>query len=145
MISILNDLDLLLSSHSSFLFGKWIQDASQFGINKDEIAYYRKNARCLLTTWGEKGTSLNDYANRSWSGLTNGYYRARWEMFINDVYAAVEQGTEFDQKQFNQKMIDWEQDFVDNDFISADIARKDGVKTAKRLMEKYKKQILRKN
>lgn len=145
MISILNDLDLLLSSHSSFLFGKWIQDASQFGINKDEIAYYRKNARCLLTTWGEKGTSLNDYANRSWSGLTNGYYRARWEMFINDVYVAVEQGTEFDQKQFNQKMIDWEQDFVDNDFISADIARKDGVKTAKRLMEKYKKQILRKN
>lgn len=142
MISILNDLDLLLSSHSSFLFGKWIQDASKFGINQEEVAYYRKNARCLLTTWGEKGTALNDYANRSWAGLTNGYYRARWEMFINDVYAAVEQSQEFDQKSFNEKMIDWEQDFVDNDFISADTPRGDGVKTAKSLMEKYKKQIL---
>ena len=33
MLDILNDLDLLLSSHSSFLFGKWIQYASKFGIN----------------------------------------------------------------------------------------------------------------
>lgn len=58
----------------------------------------QKNARCLLTTWGEKGSSLNDYANRSWAGLTNGYYRPRWEEFIRDVYRALEQGKEFDQK-----------------------------------------------
>lgn len=141
MITILNDLDLLLSSHSSFLFGKWIQDASRFGVDSEEVAYYRKNARCLLTTWGEKGTTLNDYANRSWSGLINGYYRTRWEMFIHDVYAAVEQDKPFDQKLFDRKMIEWEQDFVDNDFISADRARTDGVTIAKRLMEKYKKQI----
>ena len=143
MLDILNDLDLLLSSHSSFLFGKWIQDASKFGINAEEIAYYRKNARCLLTTWGEKGSSLNDYANRSWAGLTNGYYRPRWEEFIRDVYRALEQGKEFDQKAFNKKMIEWEQDFVDNDFISADTPRKAGVKIARHIKNKYKLSVLK--
>lgn len=142
MITLLNELDLLLSSHSSFLFGKWIQDASKFAADASEVNYYRKNARCLLTTWGESGSSLNDYANRSWAGLTSGYYRPRWEQFIQDVYATLESGTEFDQKKFNQKMVRWEQDFVDNDFNSSDIARTDGVETAKMLMNKYKKRIL---
>lgn len=142
MLTLLSDLDYLLSSHSSFLFGKWIQDASKFGANADEVAYYRKNARCLLTTWGEKNSTLNDYANRSWAGLTNGYYRPRWEQFIQDVYKAVEEGKEFNQKTFNLKMTEWEQDFVDNDFVSADIARPDGIKIANELKNKYKNQIL---
>lgn len=142
MLMILDDLDGLLSSHGSLLFGKWIQDASNFGVNIQEEAYYRKNARCLLTTWGEKGSSLNDYANRSWAGLTKGYYRPRWEQFIRDVYAAVEQGKEFDSNAFHSKMIEWEQDFVDNDFRSADIPRTDGVKIARELKDKYKKDIL---
>lgn len=142
MLMILDDLDCLLSSHGSLLFGKWIQDASKFGINIQEEAYYRKNARCLLTTWGEKGSSLNDYANRSWAGLTKGYYSPRWEQFIRDVYAAVEQGKEFDPKAFHAKIVEWEQDFVDNDFRSADIPRTDGLKIARELKDKYKKDIL---
>ena len=91
------------------------------------------------------GSSLNDYANRSWAGLTSGYYRPRWEQFIRDVSSALEQGKEFDQIFFNKKMIEWEQDFVDNDFISADTPRKDGVKIAKQLKDKYKTLILNSN
>lgn len=142
MLEILDDLDCLLSSHSSLLFGKWLRDASAFGVNEDEVAYYRKNARCLLTTWGEKGATLNDYANRSWAGLTSGYYKPRWEQFVRDVCTAVEEGKEFDQKAFNKKMIEWEQNFVDNDFMSADTPRKDGVEIARMLMNKYEKEIL---
>ena len=39
------------------------------------------NARRLITTWG--GT-LNDYANRSWSGLAGEYYAHRWQMYIDE-------------------------------------------------------------
>ena len=42
-------------------------------------------------------------------------------------------------------MIEWEQDFVDNDFMSADTPRKDGVEIARKLMNKYEKEILTKS
>lgn len=75
--------------------------------------------------------------------INNGYYRPRWEEFIRDVYRALEQGKEFDQKAFNKKMIEWEQDFVDNDFISADTPRKDGAKIARHIKNKYKLSVLK--
>lgn len=78
MTEILSDLDLLLSCHKTFSFGRWIRAAEAFGTTETEKEYYKKNARTLLTTWGEKGQSLNDYANRSWSGLTRSYYAPRW-------------------------------------------------------------------
>lgn len=40
-------------------------------------------------------------------------------------------------------MIEWEQDFVDNDFISADTPRKDGVKIARHIKNKYKLSVLK--
>ena len=62
-----------------------------------EKEYYKHNARTLLTLWGERGQSLNDYANRSLAGLTDGYYKPRWEMFITEVCRAVEEGRPFDE------------------------------------------------
>lgn len=141
MSNLLRDMDKLLSCQSTFLFGKWIQDAAKFGVNREEQEYYKKNARTLLTTWGEKGQSLNDYANRSWSGLVAGYYRPRWESFISEVYDALKSGKVFDQKAFNAKMVDFEQEFVDNDIVSASVPHNDGVAIASLLMEKYRSEI----
>lgn len=143
MLELLDDLDLLLSGHSSFLFGKWVADASKFGLNEKEVAYYKKNAICLLTTWGEKGASLNDYANRSWAGLTKDYYKPRWQQFIADVQKAVTDNREFDQTAFNEKIVDWEEDFTNRDYSAATIARTDGVELAKRLKDKYKSNIIK--
>lgn len=141
MSTLLADMELLLSTHSTFLFGKWIQDAAKFGENEAEAEYYKKNARTLLTTWGEKGQSLNDYANRSWAGLVSGYYRPRWEIFIYEVSKALEQGKEFNQEAFNQKMIKLEQMFVDIDYVTTNRPRLEGVKIAKELMMKYRDDI----
>ena len=142
MTDLLSDMELLLSCHKTFLFGCWVADASQFGHSTEEKAYYTKNARTLLTTWGEKGQSLNDYANRSWAGLTEGYYKPRWEMFINDVAKAMAEGKQFDQKSFNQKVMDMEQAFADYDFASATVPRPDGMTVARHLLEKYRREIL---
>lgn len=143
MTEILSDLDLLLSCHKTFSFGRWIRAAEAFGTTETEKEYYKKNARTLLTTWGEKGQSLNDYANRSWSGLTRSYYAPRWQVFVQDVYQAVKTNKEFDEHAFRKKMYELEADWMEHDFISSDVPREDGIETAYRLMNKYKDRILK--
>lgn len=107
MMEILSDVDFLLSCHSTFSFGRWIRDAEVFGRDAKEKEYYKKNARTLLTTWGERGQSLNDYANRSWSGLTRSYYAPRWQAFVYEVCDAIENGKTFDEKAFRERCWTW--------------------------------------
>ena len=99
MMAIHADLEELLSSRTDFLVGKWIADARAFGTNDTERLYYEQNARCLLTTWGERDAELNDYANRMWAGLTAGYYGKRWQMFFDAVNDAFDAGERFDEVQ----------------------------------------------
>ncbi|NLF41930.1 MAG: alpha-N-acetylglucosaminidase, partial [Bacteroidales bacterium] len=68
-LQILDDLDHLLASQKEFLLGKWISDAREFGTNPMTKAYYEKNARVLITTWGNEGNEIIDYASRDLSGL----------------------------------------------------------------------------
>lgn len=143
MLELLSDLDMLLSCHSTFSFGRWICAAEVFGKDAVEKEYYKKNARTLLTTWGERGQSLNDYANRSWAGLTKSYYTPRWQAFVYDVCKAMEENREFDEKVFREKMLDMEADWMEHDFVSSDVPRKDGVMIAFSLMKKYKAQIMK--
>lgn len=143
MMNILYDMDRLLSCHRTFSLGEWISDAEVFGENKEEKEYYKKNARTLITTWGERGQHLNDYANRSLSGLTMGYYAPRWQMFINSVCDALENGTEFDEKKFKEISKDFEYDWAENDFVYSHTPRKDGVEMSKKLLEKYRNRILK--
>ena len=41
-----------------------LEQARAMGYDDAEKDYYELNARTLLTTWGNKGGILNDYANR---------------------------------------------------------------------------------
>ena len=143
MDELLCDMERLLRQHATFSFGRWIQEAAAFGQTPLEKTYYKKNARTLLTTWGGKGQSPNDYANRSWAGLTAGYYHPRWQMFIQEVCAALEKNEPFDQKAFNRKMFDFEQSFFDNDYVSASQPSGEGVRLVKELMLKYRDRICR--
>lgn len=102
------DVDKLVATRSDRLLGKWIEDARAFGINEAEAAYYERNARNILTTWGEKGIWLNEYANRTWAGLTSGYYYKRWEMFIQDLDASLRDNGPFDAEAFHAKVTEFE-------------------------------------
>lgn len=141
MNELLDDLEMLLSTTTTFSLSKWLNNAASFGINSQEQVYYTKNARNILTTWGEKGQSLNDYANRSWSGLTSLYYHKRWSAFINEIIDCVNTQREFNQKSFNKKMIDLEQRFVDTDIKLSENNTRKPIETAYYLMLKYKSRI----
>jgi alpha-N-acetylglucosaminidase len=141
MIGLINDLDKLVATQPSLLLGKWLKDAGNMGKNKSEQLYFRKDARNILTTWGGQGQSLNDYANRSWSGLLKDFYATRWKMFIHSVITAVKENVPFDEKAFNTKVMAFEWQWVQKDKIFPDEPSGDAVKISEQLYKKYKSGI----
>lgn len=108
LMEVFPTLETLLQSQSYFLVGKWIADARSLGADAAEADYFESNARNLLTSWGDRGNLLTDYADRTWAGLVSTYYQGRWEMFFADVRAAIAADAEFDQAAFDEKCKDFE-------------------------------------
>lgn len=138
MDELLEDVDRLLSCEISFSIGKWIKDARDWGNSRKEKDYYEQNARCILTTWGQKATQLNDYANRGWGGLTNSYYRKRWNIFTKYVIDEVLQGRAVDEKHFYNKITEFEYQWTLQKDLFPELSGEDPVKIANMLYIKYK-------
>ncbi len=141
MIGLINDLDTLVGTQSPLLLGKWLMDAGNIGKNKREQLYFRKDARNLITTWSGPGHGLNDYANRSWSGLLKDFYATRWKMFLYGVINSVRENILFDEDAFHKEVTAFEWRWVqeDKDFPAGPSG--DAVKISERLYEKYKGRI----
>jgi len=92
LLDTFDTLDELLASQDYFLVGKWIADARSWGATPEEADYFESNARNLLTSWGDRGNLLTDYADRSWSGLVKTYYKPRWQLFFQAVDNAMAAG-----------------------------------------------------
>lgn len=108
LLATFDTLEELLESQSYFLVGKWIADARSHGADAAESDYFESNARNLLTSWGDRGNLLTDYADRTWAGLVSTYYKPRWEMFFADAAEALASGKDFDQAAFDEKCKDLE-------------------------------------
>jgi len=108
LLELIEDMDKLLASDNYYLLGKWIADARTLaGANQTEADLYEFNARNQLTLWGPDG-NINDYARKSWAGLYGDYYLTRYQMFVQDVIAAVAAGKDFDQGAYNTKCLAYE-------------------------------------
>lgn len=85
-LSLLADLDSLLSHRKELCFSRWINDCHNLAADDQEKRYFDLNARTLLTSWGDirsNTSALYDYAWREWSGLIKEYYYKRWKLFYN--------------------------------------------------------------
>ncbi len=89
-LALILDQDALLGTRSEFRLGRWIEQARALGETADEKALYEKNARMLLTTWGDAAQcnsgGLHDYANREWNGLLASYYYPRWRSYVDNDF-----------------------------------------------------------
>lgn len=96
-LDLLLDLDNLLSNRSEFCLSRWINDSHKLATNENEKKYFDKNARTLITLWGDVDgdTALHDYAWREWSGLIKEYYYVRWDSFYKQGIKHLQNGTEF--------------------------------------------------
>jgi alpha-N-acetylglucosaminidase len=144
MTELLADIDKLLASNSTFLLGKWIADARKMGVNEKEADYYEINARNILTSWGEEGGQLSDYANRTWAGLVSSFYAERWRLFFEESRNALAEKREFNEASYKSKIVAFEGRWW-RERVGTFKCEPDGnsIETAKILFAKYKDSINR--
>ena len=102
LMGLIDDIDGMTGCCDYFLMGRWIADARTWGKDAAEADYFEQNARNILTTWSDKDMLLNDYASRTWNGLTKTFYGERWRMFFDAVDAALDAGGKFDEEAFSR-------------------------------------------
>ncbi len=109
MTELLSDVDKLNAFHSHCTLGNWVRQARDYGTTPQTKDYYEMNARRLITTWGG---NLNDYADRSWSGLAGEYYAHRWQIYIDEGINSVKEHRAYDDEARCKVTHDYEQQWA---------------------------------
>lgn len=141
-ISLIEDMDTLLATRDEFLLGKWLEEAKAMGETPEEKALYEKNARNLISLWGGKDCRIRDYACKQWSGMMNGFYRKRWEMFFDMASKALEAGKELDVSEFDTKCKNWEWDWISGTETYPSTASGDEIEKCLEIYRNYKPLLL---
>ncbi len=136
-IELITDMDELLSTRKDFLLGNWLQAAKSWGTTNQEKRLYEKNARNLITLWGDKNSKLHEYACKQWAGLLNGFYKKRWEQFFDYYLSRINQKEEPDKNQIEEQLKEWEWKWVNDQEVYTTIPKGDPIAKAKELYSKY--------
>ena len=75
--------------------------------------------------------------------MLNGFYKVRWQAFVDTVQADLVQEKTFDQKKFDEQMKDWEWEWINSHETYNTTPKGDAVKMAKKMYEKYYQQIVK--
>jgi beta-galactosidase len=134
---LMDDMDKLLATRRDFLLGKWIHDARACGITPAEKDLYEKNARDLITLWGDKESGLREYSCRQWSGLIKGFYKPRWELFFRYLDNALAAGRDVDMTAFDKAVKNWEWRWVNSHDVYPDRTSGETVTVAREMYRKY--------
>jgi alpha-N-acetylglucosaminidase len=111
-LQIITDMDSLLGTRRDFLLGPWISDARSFGNNSAEKALYERNAKDLITLWGDANSPLHEYSCRQWSGLLDDFYKTRWQIFFKMTTDSLRAGKVFNPDVFGKYISQWEWEWV---------------------------------
>jgi len=136
-LGIMDDQDRLLATEPEFLLGKWIDDARRFGSNPAGKAYYEKCARVLITTWGNEGNEIIDYASRDLSGLISSYYKVRWEKFFAILKKNLQHDTPLDMDSINKEMAAFEWNWTGQQTEFSGKPQGDPLKMVQKIHKKY--------
>lgn len=140
-LSIIDDLDTLLTTQENSLLGKWLESARTNGITRAERDQYEQNARNLITLWGDKNSPLHDYSCRQWSGLLKGFYKPRWKIFIDTLNTHMTVSSVPDWKVLEDVSKEMEWNWVIGHEKYPDTATGDANKIALALYRKYRGDI----
>lgn len=141
MIDLMKDIDDLLASNHNFLVGKWISDARAMTTDNSEQSYYEKDARKIITVWGEKGRDLNDYANRSIAGLMKDYYAERWKIFLDGAINSIKENRIFDEKAIMEEVNEYSWKWAESTTDYPSSPTGDIIQISNRLYKKYASKI----
>jgi alpha-N-acetylglucosaminidase len=136
-LQLITDLDMLLATRKDFLLGPWLADARNCGSTLSEKAIYERNARDLITLWGDEKSPLHEYSCRQWSGLLNDFYKVRWQKFFAQASIALQDGKPMDLVAFNNAISGWEWQWVNTQKAYPVITTGNSIIVAQLLYKKY--------
>ena len=136
-LSVMDDQDRLLATQPEFLLGKWIYEARQFGTDSAGQAYYEKDARVLITTWGNEGCKIVDYASRDLSGLISSYYRVRWEKFFDILSESLRDDRPLDMEAVDKEMASFEWQWTNQEDSFPSEPKGDPLDLVRQIRKKY--------
>ncbi len=136
MQQMIDDADRLAACCPQFSLRRWLDGAAGWAADPSETAYYQRNARHLVTTWGY-GRYLPDYASRCWQGLLGSYYGPRWKIFTDAALEALEAGVTFDTSAADSLVYHFEQEFVEGRVPIEFREGGDPLELSARLIDKY--------
>ncbi len=140
-INLIDDTDRLLATRQDFLLGKWINDARKLGTDAQEQKLFERNAKNLISLWGDEKSTLNEYSCRQWSGMLSGFYKPRWQQFFTYATNQLQLKKELNQTAFETAIKKWEWKWVNSSEKYADKPIGNSVVVAKQLYQKYDKEI----
>lgn len=140
-LALINNLDQLLATRPDFLLGSWLNTAKAWGTNQEEKKQYERNARNLITLWGNENSTLREYACKQWSGLLNGFYKPRWQEFFKQTTSALQNNQKFDENAFDHQMKKWEWNWVNQNESYPNTVKGNPVTEATRIFKQYHQQI----
>ncbi len=140
-LQLISDMDALLATRKDFLLGPWLADARKQGNTTAEKDLYERNARDLITLWGNADSPLHEYSCRQWSGLLNDFYKTRWEKFFALLNDALKQGKDADIKGFDRSISQWEWQWVNSHKTYPLQASGNSITEASIIYKKYRKII----
>jgi alpha-N-acetylglucosaminidase len=86
------DCDRLLSSHTMFQFGRYLKYPLAAGGTGEVRARWERNARRIITLWGEQDSPLFGYAQRQYGGLMRDYNLGCWKLFLDAAGKSLRDG-----------------------------------------------------
>lgn len=140
-LQLMSEMDALLATRKDFMLGPWIASARRCGTTPAEKALYERNARDLITLWGDAESPLHEYANRQWSGLINDFYKKRWAQFFQLLQQSLRTQTEPDLKLFEQHIKQWEWSWVNEQKAFPVQPAGSSIAGALQVYEKYRAEI----
>jgi alpha-N-acetylglucosaminidase len=137
-LELMDDMDALLSTRTDFLLGRWIGDARRCGVDAAEKDLYEKNARNLITLWGNKESGLHEYSCRQWAGLIKDFYKPRWEQYFVYLRHKFVLGDRMETSDFDHAIKEWEWRWVNtNGVVYPEEPVGDAVEVVRRMYKKY--------
>ena len=77
--NLIRGVDRVAATRPELLVGRWIADARRAAGPDPELAdALERDARSLVSVWGEQTSGLHDYSARHWSGSLTDLHLARW-------------------------------------------------------------------
>ncbi|KAK9837149.1 hypothetical protein WJX81_006355 [Elliptochloris bilobata] len=141
LLELLDDMEELLASNRGFLLGPWVAAARALASSEEEAAQNEWNLRTQITVWGtsdEGGSSIEDYANKQWSGLMGSFYGERWALFVARLEVNLRSGAAYDPQAWRLECLNFTLGWTRGTQRFPLDPRGDSVAVSQRLFAKYK-------